>query len=45
MQELQELSVLMSTARTVEDRRRVYTLLRSTETEVDSSEELTIVGE
>jgi hypothetical protein len=45
MQELQEISLLISTAETIEDRRRLHELLRSTETEVDSSDELSIVGQ
>lgn len=43
MQELQEISMLISAAKTVEDRRRLHELLRATETEVDSSDELVAV--
>jgi hypothetical protein len=40
MQELAEISLLISTAETLEDRRRLHALLRATETEVESSDDL-----
>lgn len=45
MQELQEISLLISTCETIEDRRRLHALLRETETEVDSSDELAVVDQ
>jgi len=41
--DLQEIAWRLSTAESVEERRRLYELLRNTETEVDSSDELTPV--
>ena len=38
--DLQEIAWGLSTAESVEERRALYELLRSTETEVDSSDEL-----
>jgi hypothetical protein len=43
MEELQAISVLISTAVTLEDRRRLHALLRATETEVESSDDLVVV--
>jgi hypothetical protein len=45
LRELEEIAVLTSTAVSIEERRRLHELLRSTETEVDSSDELTLVAE
>jgi hypothetical protein len=43
MQELEEIALLISTAETLADRRRLHNLLRETETEVESSDELVVV--
>lgn len=40
MRELQEISALTATAMSVEERRHLHDLLRATETEIDSSDDL-----
>jgi hypothetical protein len=43
MSDLQEIALLLTTAESVEERRLVHEILRSTETVIESAEELSIV--
>lgn len=44
MRDLQEIALLLVMAETIEERRRLHELLRSTQTEIESSDEVSSVG-